>query len=191
MKSARLFRLVFFGFFALSLLQCDIPDQKEVVASISAPELPPAPPPPPPPPPPAKITRTPRTPASPVIDYWQDATWDGGPVLFNEILEKAAPEEIMVILLWLGMMYELGYDIYAVRVRFSNPNDQSIVVSPKQFRVNAGWGGQSYPLELFLVPRNGYTEHWETVNMPGGSSVELYGYYAAPQYFRGSTLSVR
>lgn len=191
MKHARLSQLVFCGFFALGLLQCDIPDQKAVPASAPAPALPVAPP-PPPLPPPAKNVKAPRTPGLPAIEYWQDATWDGGPALFRKILENVDDAgEFIALLLWLGVIDELGYDLYAVSVKFSNPNNHKIVVSPKQFRVGAGRGGQSYPLEVFLVPRNGDVEHWEKVIMPSRSSVELYGYYAAPKYFRGSTLSAR
>ena len=128
--------------------------------------------------------------SSPQIDNWRDATLDGGLALVSKITENE-PEVALVVAGLAAIAYWAGYDMYAINLSFSNPNFSSIVVHPSQFRIHEGNGGPSYTLDFFLVIRNNRIQHWESVRMPTGSSINLYGFYFAPQNFNGRYLKYR
>lgn len=126
----------------------------------------------------------------PTINYWQDASMDGGMVLLQQILKNGDAGTILALALIATVFEEMNWDVYSIRVKFSNSNYQNISVSPEQFRVSSGKYGQSYPLSFFLVSRNRGVEHWESVSMPSGSAIELYGFYFAQKGFKGAYLNV-
>lgn len=126
----------------------------------------------------------------PTIDHWQDATLDGGLALFNQIMELNG-EEALLIGVFLAIAYWAGYDIYCIKLSFTNPNYSTINTYPRNFKMQEFNGGAKYPLDFFLKYHNGKIHYLSSVKIPSKSSIELYGYFFAPQEFTGRYLSAK
>jgi len=130
----------------------------------------------------------------PKIDYWQTDLAGGGIKLFEALARQADKDGGKTAfggMAFLILLAAMGWDLYPVEIKFSNPHNLTIFVEPNRFRISAFQGGQSYPLGMFVfVQQNGKAVEWKSVRMPPGTSVKVYGYHTAPMNFKAKLMTV-